>query len=569
MLCAGLAHGFRDSGGNYTTLDYPSGIADSQTYPEGINDAGQIVGSYTSVIDNVSAHYGFLYRAGTYITLADPSAPQFTSAIGINNAGQVVGAYAINYQTYGFLYSGGTYTTIDDPAAATSLAGTVASGINDAGQIVGYYIDSAGIGHGFLYSGDGTYTTIDDPLGTKGTEAEGINDEGQIAGVYVDGSNKSHMFIYSEGSYITINDPPGAIGATVTGINNNGQISGYYYDASGFHGFIGTPTATEPLTLTGTVAHQAINDNATIDPFARVTVTDPNFNQTETVHVTLSNAANGALFDPHAANDGSTIMNGVYTVTGTAAAVTANLDALVFIPTQHQVKPGGSVTTGFAIAVTDTAGQTASDSTTSVVATAVAVAVAVPPTISGTVANQFAFPFQPIHPFAQVVIGDANLGQTETLVVTLGATAHGFLLDPNAHTDGSQYSSGVYTVNGSAAAVTADLRGLLFEPTFAETDFTIKVTDTASATATDHTTTVVGSLFPISSLTLSRSDASLFFLTRSLILIRLRDRDVGAVIGIRRHPAHDQLGLGGLADIHLDRLPRFAEGGFPQPLASL
>jgi hypothetical protein len=94
------------------------------------------------------------------------------------------------------------------------------------------------------------------------------------------------------------------------------------------------------------------------------------------------------------------------------------------------------------------------------------------------------------------VIGDANLDQTETLVVTLGANAHGFLLDPNAHTDGSQYSDGVYTVNGSASVVTADLRGLRFVPTFGETDFTIKVTDTAGATATDHTTTVVGSIFP-------------------------------------------------------------------------
>jgi hypothetical protein len=88
------------------------------------------------------------------------------------------------------------------------------------------------------------------------------------------------------------------------------------------------------------------------------------------VTITLSSVANGTLSDSSVLIDGSTFRNGVYTVTGTAAAVTADLDALVFVPTEHEVAPGGIVTTGFTIAVTDTAGQTASDSTTSVIATA-------------------------------------------------------------------------------------------------------------------------------------------------------------------------------------------------------
>jgi plastocyanin len=175
--------------------------------------------------------------------------------------------------------------------------------------------------------------------------------------------------------------------------------------------------------------------------------------------------------------------------------VTADLDALVFQPTDHQVAPGSTVTTGFTIAVTDTAGQTASDSTTSVVATAVAA----PPTITGTVANQAVHDNATIDPFAHVTVTDANAGQTETVTITPSNIANGTLSDPNAATDGSAISNGVYTVTGTAAAVTADLDALVFQPTDHQvapgstvtTGFTIAVTDTAGQTASDSATSVV------------------------------------------------------------------------------
>jgi ELWxxDGT repeat protein len=129
---------------------------------------------------------------------------------------------------------------------------------------------------------------------------------------------------------------------------------------------IGSSAAAVPPVITGAAANQAVSDNTTIDPFANVTVTDPNIGQTETATVTPSNTANGTLSDPYAASDGSTITNGVYMVTGTAAVVTADLDGLVF----HPVASGSAVTTGFTIAVTNTAGQTTSNAATSVVASA-------------------------------------------------------------------------------------------------------------------------------------------------------------------------------------------------------
>ena len=96
----------------------------------------------------------------TYTTLDDPSGVMgTTTATGINNAGQIVGTYQTvtsGHQIHGFLYSGGTYTTIDDPLATGKSSAT---GINDAGQVVGFYLGNDGHFHGFLYSG-GAYTAL-------------------------------------------------------------------------------------------------------------------------------------------------------------------------------------------------------------------------------------------------------------------------------------------------------------------------------------------------------------------------------------------------------------------------
>src|SRR5919201_54702 len=115
------------------------------TNARGINDAGQIVGVY---FDASNSEHSFLYSAGTFTTLAEPSGT--TIAFGINDAGQTVGEYEdVTGDAHGFLYSGGTFTTLDNPSAST---GTLALGINDAGQIVGYYTDVSSA-HAFLYSG--------------------------------------------------------------------------------------------------------------------------------------------------------------------------------------------------------------------------------------------------------------------------------------------------------------------------------------------------------------------------------------------------------------------------------
>jgi probable HAF family extracellular repeat protein len=95
------------------------------------------VGEY--VVDQQS--HGFLLSGGTYTTLDVPGVT-FTAATGINDAGQIVGSYiAADGNFHGFLLSEGIYTLVDVPGATS----TFIYGINNAGQIVGSYD-----GHGFL-----------------------------------------------------------------------------------------------------------------------------------------------------------------------------------------------------------------------------------------------------------------------------------------------------------------------------------------------------------------------------------------------------------------------------------
>jgi probable HAF family extracellular repeat protein len=248
-------YGFTDVAGTLTTISDP--LATEGTFAQGINNAAQIVGFY----QNASGTYGFLDINGTFTTINDPLAT-YTAAYGINDAGEIVGDAS---NTSGFLYYQGTFTMINDPLA---VRGTRVTGINDAGQIVGVYYDANYQPHGFLDTA-GTFTDIDDPLAQSGyyggTYVEGINDSDQIVGFYSAGPNvfgTVNGFLDSGGTFTTVNDPLGVMGSNIDGINDAGQIVGTYgttSSTSGTYGFLGTPAPeTSTLTMTAIAAFLAI-----------------------------------------------------------------------------------------------------------------------------------------------------------------------------------------------------------------------------------------------------------------------------------------------------------------------
>ena len=218
--------------------------------------------------------------------------------------------------------------------------------------------------------------------------------------------------------------------------------------------------------ITGTRANQTATDAMAIAPFAQVTVADANAGQTETVTITQSAAANGLLTDPHAATDGYSASGTVATLSGTAAQVTADLDALVFTPTDHQVAPGNTVTTGFTLAVTDTGGATASDSTTSVVATALETA----PVIGGVPSTEALTSQQTIQPFGSVTITEPDVGAVlSTTIVIFAPNTEGAVTDAVGTLSGAGLTKtgvGVYRlVANSPALEQAAIQALVFTPT--------------------------------------------------------------------------------------------------------
>jgi uncharacterized membrane protein len=161
-----------------------------------------------------------------------------TSPNGINNAGEIVGGcFNCAGKIDGFVDLNGVVTAFNAPFPGT--VETQVYGINNAGQIVGSYIDSTGQ-HGFLDT-NGVFTSIDFPS-TGSAQLHGINDTGEIVGISLGPHNQG--FLDAKGIFSTI-DVPGATDTIPLGINDSGQIVGRFFDNTGQHGFLATPTPEE------------------------------------------------------------------------------------------------------------------------------------------------------------------------------------------------------------------------------------------------------------------------------------------------------------------------------------
>ena len=111
--------------------------------------------------------------------------------------------------------------------------------------------------------------------------------------------------------------------------------------------------------ISGTVAGQSTPSGQSDTPFSSVTITDPNTDTSDSVTIQLTGLG-GALADGAGFNGLTTSGPGVYVLSGTAAAITSELDALIYTPA------AGSGTTTFTLTDTTSVGTSASDANTTV-----------------------------------------------------------------------------------------------------------------------------------------------------------------------------------------------------------
>ena len=118
--------------------------------------------------------------------------------------------------------------------------------------MVGYYIDAAGILHGYFRDTDGALHFPIDPSGSTATILFGLNNRNWVVGRYGDSSGATHgLFFVPPNNFFTY-DFPGSTFTSLNGINSQGIICGRYVDASGIaHGFLARVRGTPPTTPAG------------------------------------------------------------------------------------------------------------------------------------------------------------------------------------------------------------------------------------------------------------------------------------------------------------------------------
>ncbi len=252
----------------------------------------------------------------------------------------------------------------------------------------------------------------------------------------------------------------------------------------------GTATATtsvattdllDPIVLAGLPTTASITDASTATPYAGSSISDPDAGQSFVATVTMSNPDDGTLSS--VGGGGYDHATGTWTMDGTAAAVNAAVNALVFTPTAHQVAVGDTVTTSLAFKVVATDGAQAT-----AVSTVTATAAEDAPTLSGTAPCLSSVDTVPTAIFGSTNLVDPDLGAVLTATVQSSGLDGGTLSDAGGGTFGTH---GDWTVTGDASTVTSALEALVYTPaahggvagTVVPTSFSLGVADATGGSA--------------------------------------------------------------------------------------
>ncbi len=285
---------------------------------------------------------------------------------------------------------------------------------------------------------------------------------------------------------------------TAASIKLSGSYSGEGFNLTTAGGNTDLLLSTQSAPVVGGFpANQTGSDNAALAPFTGITVSDPDPNAALSASIMLTNAGVATDADGVLAGTGLTKTNpGTYTLAATtAAALKTELAALMFTPTDHQVPPGNSVVTNFALTVADGGAMTGANTSISIAALNNA------PAITALPATQFAPYGANFTPFTGVTITDPDSSAATSAAITL--TSGGTASDADGVLSGgagfNKTGVGTYTLSATTPAnLSTELRALTFDPLAPQatpgsnvaTGFSLTVADgNATATATTSVTT--------------------------------------------------------------------------------
>jgi uncharacterized membrane protein len=220
------------------TLRAPS-LPAGQVSLAAINAHGTIVGFDLIAGANLSlSSLAFTLSGKTVTMLTLPNASSI-EAVGINDAGTIVGNYTSSSdgRTLGFIDDGQHLASLDSGLAATLPVGIDAAGTT----LVGDTLTQGGSFAGFLYR-HGRFTSIAYP-NAFATFIGGISKPNVVYGSYAASTGTTsviHGFIYRRGTYSSF-DVHGANNTQIHGANESGAFTGCFTDAAGTHGYVYTP----------------------------------------------------------------------------------------------------------------------------------------------------------------------------------------------------------------------------------------------------------------------------------------------------------------------------------------
>jgi hypothetical protein len=325
-------------------------------------------GSSTPTTDPAGTYSGAgasaptLAAAGTYIpvTGATSAAAEVVDPAGAYSA---AGASSATTDPAGTYSAAGASAPTTDPAGTYSAAGASALTLAAAGTYIAAtgvtsaaaeMVDPAG-----MYSAAGASAPTIDPAGTysgAGASAPTIDPAGTYSGAGASAATIDPAGSYSlAGASAPTLAQPGYYVPTAGASSETPDDSGYYTPYAGATAEI---LALPPI-ISGTAAGQSAASGQPDTPFASVTIADPNIDATDSLSIQVSGAG-GTLADGPGFTGLATSAPGLYLLSGSAAAITSELDALVFTP------GAGSGTTTFTLTDAASVGTSASDATTSV-----------------------------------------------------------------------------------------------------------------------------------------------------------------------------------------------------------